>query len=295
MSELERKAVKESAQNLTGPIYQTCKDHTVSGKKFDLVFDEEREMLITTPKPEKSEISGYYQSEDYISHTDSSKTFIDKIYQNVKKFMLQKKLRWIEKKIPAKGKILDIGAGTGDFLVEAEKRGWKIEGVEPSDTARANAQSKGVKLHSNTEEFKSHSFDVITMWHVFEHIYDLKAQIVELEHLLKKDGLLIIAVPNFNSYDAKYYKEFWAAYDVPRHLWHFSRRSFQHLFSGTGFKLSDSKPLIFDSFYVSFLSEKYKTGKTKIFHPLWIGLRSNITARSTSEYSSVAYFFRKTD
>lgn len=287
--------MKESTQKLAGKIYQTCKDYTVTGKDFDLVFDEEREMLITTPKPEKSEISGYYQSQDYISHTDSSKTFFDKIYQKVKKYMLQKKLRWIEKKMLAKGKLLDIGAGTGDFLVEAEKRGWKIEGVEPSETARAHAKTKEITLHKNTEEFESGSFDVITMWHVFEHVYDLRAQIVELEHLLKKGGLLIIAVPNFKSYDANYYKGYWAAYDVPRHLWHFSQRSFKHLFSGTGFKLLDSKPLIFDSFYVSFLSEKYRSGKTKIFNPLWIGLRSNIEARYTSEYSSLTYFFRKTE
>lgn len=285
--------MKESTKKFIGPIHQTCKDHTVTGKDFDLVYDEEREMLITTPKPGKSEISGYYQSQDYISHTDSNKTYFDKIYQKVKKYMLQKKLGWINKKMPAKGRILDIGAGTGDFLVEAEKKGWKIDGVEPSETARAHAKSKGIKLRETTEEFTSNSFDVITMWHVFEHVYDLRAQIVELEHLLKKGGLLVIAVPNFKSYDANYYKEHWAAYDVPRHLWHFSQRSFKHLFSGTGFKHSGSRPLIFDSFYVSFLSEKYRTGKTKIFNPLWIGLRSNIEARYTSEYSSIAYFFRK--
>lgn len=286
--------MKESTKEFIGPIHQTCKDYTVTGKEFDLVFDEEREMLITTPRPDKSEISGYYQSQEYISHTDSNKTFFDKIYQKVKKYMLQKKLGWINKKMSAKGRLLDIGAGTGDFLVEAEKQGWNIDGVEPSEAARAQAKLKGIKLQETTEKFTSGSFDVITMWHVFEHVYDLRDQIVELEHLLKKGGLLIIAVPNFKSYDAQYYKEHWAAYDVPRHLWHFSQRSFKYLFSGTGFKHSDSRPLIFDSFYVSFLSEKYRTGKTRVLNPLWIGLRSNIKARSTSEYSSLAYFFRKT-
>lgn len=285
--------MKKSILTHTNPVYTTCKDHTVTGKDFDLVYDEEREMLITSPRPEKSEISGYYQSQDYISHTDSSKTFFDKIYHKVKRHMLQKKLKWINKKMPAKGRILDIGAGTGDFLVEAKKTGWKIQGVEPNETARSHAQAKGIKLYANTENFKSNRFDVITMWHVFEHVYDLRAQIIELDHLLKKGGLLIIAVPNFKSYDAGYYKEHWAAFDVPRHLWHFSQRSFKHLFSGTGFKQTDSKPLLFDSFYVSFLSEKYKTGKTKILNPLWIGLKSNIKGRYTSEYSSITYFFRK--
>ncbi len=207
--------------------------------------------------------------------------------------MLQKKLKWINKKMPSKGMLLDIGGGTGDFLLEAKKDGWKIQGVEPSETARAHANSKGVDLIPNTENLRSNSFDVITMWHVLEHVYDLKAQIIELEHLLKKGGLLVIAVPNFKSYDAEYYKEFWAAYDVPRHLWHFSRRSFKTIFSGTGFTQTDSKPLPFDSFYVSFLSEKYRSGKTKILNPLWVGLKSNIKARSTSEYSSITYFFRK--
>jgi predicted SAM-dependent methyltransferase len=136
-------------------------------------------------------------------------------------------------------------------------------------------------------------FDVITMWHVFEHVYDLKNQIIELEQLLIKDGLLIIAVPNFKSYDALYYKEHWAAFDVPRHLWHFSRKSFKKLFSGTSFSQFDEKPLLFDSFYVSLLSEKYKTKKSNFLKAFFIGLKSNLKAKNSLEYSSIAYFFKK--
>ena len=275
------------------PVYQVCKDHTVSGRKFELVYDEEKDMLITYPKPEKEQLPSYYQSQDYISHTDSNRSFLDKIYQVVKKYMLQRKLKWIENKVPAKGRILDLGAGTGDFLLEAKKRGWKVNGVEPNEQARKLALEKGIKLSETSGNFKSDRFDVITLWHVLEHVYDLKSQMIELEHLLKKGGLLIIAVPNYKSFDAKYYKEFWAAYDVPRHLWHFSRNSFKHLTAGSEFTQTDSRPLIFDSYYVSLLSEKYKSGKSNFFKSFIIGLKSNLKARRTAEYSSIAYFFNK--
>lgn len=285
--------MENTSSTTQAKVYHSCKDHTVTGKVFHLVWDEEREMLVTSPRPDKSELPSYYQSEDYISHTDSRKNFTDKIYQRVKKHMLQKKLKWIEKKIPGKGRILDIGAGTGDFLVEAKLKGWKVNGIEPNEKARSQALLKNIKLAPDTSNFKSEKFDVITMWHVLEHVYDLKSQIIEVEHLLKKDGLLVIAVPNFKSYDAQYYKEHWAAFDVPRHLWHFSQRSFEHLLAGTEFNKIDSRPLIFDSFYVSLLSEKYRSGKPNFWKAMYIGLKSNIKARKTSEYSSIAYFYQK--
>ena len=274
-------------------VFITCKDHTVTGENFELLLDQDREMLITYPRPDKNSLPKYYKSDAYISHTDSTSSLKDKIYQQVKKFMLRKKLNWINKKFPGKGKLLDIGAGTGDFLSVAKKKGWKVKGIEPENSAREKALKKGIKLYKDSTHFKSEKFDVITMWHVLEHVPDLKSQIIELELLLKKDGLLIIAVPNYKSYDAQFYKEFWAAYDVPRHLWHFSRNSFKSVFAGTSFKQSDSKPLIFDSYYVSLLSEKYRTGKSNFVKSFYIGYKSNHKAKSTSEYSSIAYFFRK--
>jgi len=286
--------VNKTTPSASTNIYYRLKDHSVTGENFELLYDEEKDMLITNPRPEPSEISRYYKSENYISHTDSQKGVIDQLYHFVKRYMLRKKLSWINKKIPAKGRILDIGAGTGDFLVEARKCGWKVSGIEPNEQARLKANVKGILLYENAGKFKSNKFDVITLWHVLEHVHDLRTQIIEFEHLLKKNGLLIIAVPNYKSYDAQYYKEFWAAFDVPRHLWHFSQNSFRHLMAGTCFKQSDSKPLIFDAFYVSLLSEKYRSGKSGLIKPLLIGLKSNFKARTSSEYSSIAYFFRKT-
>jgi SAM-dependent methyltransferase len=285
--------VNNSNSKDSNNIYITCKDHTVSGEDFGLILDPEMDLLITTPKPDPEKLPSYYKSEDYISHTDSKNSITDKIYQRVKKLMIDKKLNWIESHSSEKGNLLDIGAGTGEFLLFAKKKGWNVKGIEPDEKARTLAKQKGVKLVPDSSKFKAEKFDVITMWHVFEHVYDLKNQIIELEQLLKKDGLLIIAVPNYKSYDASYYKEFWAAFDVPRHLWHFSQTSFPKLFSGTSLSLIGNKPLTFDSFYVSLLSEKYKTGKTNFLKALYIGLLSNMKAKSTSEYSSIAYFFRK--
>ncbi len=273
--------------------FLTCRDFTVSGERFQLFYNEEWEMLITYPQPESSKLPVYYKSDKYISHTDSRDSITDKIYQYIKGKMIQKKLKWIRKKYPQKGRILDIGAGTGGFLKIAKKKGWKVNGVEPDEKARKLSLEKGIKLESDLSKFRSEKFDVITLWHVMEHLPDLKSRIVEIQHLLKKNGLLVIAVPNFKSYDAKHYGEFWAAYDVPRHLWHFSKNSFSKLFSPHGFRQTDIKPLIFDSFYVSILSQKYKTEKQNIFMAFLVGLKSNWKARTSGEYSSLCYFFRK--
>ncbi|MGB8703683.1 MAG: class I SAM-dependent methyltransferase [Gillisia sp.] len=273
--------------------FLTCKDFTVSGEEFHLFYDEQREMLVTHPQPSAANLPGYYQSSKYISHTDSKESFTDKIYQYIKGKMIQKKLKWISKKYPQKGRLLDIGAGTGEFLKIAKKKGWKVQGVEPDSKARELSGNKGIILESGLSKFRSEKFDVITLWHVMEHLPDLKNRIIEIQHLLKKNGLLVIAVPNFRSYDAQYYGKFWAAYDVPRHLWHFSKNSLSELFSPHGFRQTDSKPLIFDSFYVSMLSEKYRTRKTNFINSFFIGLKSNLQARKSGEYSSLCYFFRK--
>lgn len=273
--------------------YLTCTDHLVSGEKFELLHDPEMDWLVTSPQPPVEKLPEYYQSEDYISHTDSKKSIVDRIYQVVKSIMLKRKTRLLESYFPQKGNLLDIGAGTGDFLNAAKKSGWEIHGVEPNEKAREIAQEKNIALYKNTGNFHQEQFDVITMWHVFEHVPDLEKQILELDRLLKKDGILIIAVPNFKSHDAKHYREFWAAYDVPRHLWHFSKTSVEKLFGEFGFELVKTLPLKFDSYYVSLLSERHKTGKSNFIKAFQRGFLSNQKAKSSGEYSSHIYVLKR--
>ncbi|PCJ97729.1 MAG: methyltransferase [Flavobacteriaceae bacterium] len=268
------------------------KDHSVSGEEFQLMHNLDLDMLITTPEPKNLET--YYQSDDYISHTDSQKTFVDKIYQSVKKYSLRKKLNLISKGVNSNKSLLDIGAGTGDFLSLAKNNGWTINGVEPNEKARAKASEKGVTIISDMESLPpSKKYSVITLWHVLEHLPDLEKQIKKISSLLEDEGTLIVAVPNFKSFDANHYKNFWAAFDVPRHLWHFSRGSIELLFEKENMKVAEIKPMLFDSFYVSLLSEKYKTGNQNFAKAFCVGLWSNMKAWRTKEYSSLIYVLTK--
>jgi len=273
-------------------IYITVKDHSVSGEKFELLLDEELQLLKTHPQPASENLGSYYESDDYISHTDGKRSLFEKLYHAVKQKALRDKIKLIENFQPKKGKLLDIGAGTGDFLVIAAKNGWDVVGLEPSPKAKAIAQSKGVKFLEALSEMPDHSADVISMWHVLEHVPDVKAQILELKRILKPDGVLIVAVPNFKSYDAQHYGKYWAAYDVPRHLWHFSKTAIKLLFEKEGMKLEKILPMKFDSFYVSLLSEKYKTGKMNFVSAFFTGLRSNLKAKRNFEYSSHIYVLK---
>jgi 2-polyprenyl-3-methyl-5-hydroxy-6-metoxy-1,4-benzoquinol methylase len=268
------------------------KDHSVSKEEFELLLDEDLQLLKTYPQPSPSLLPKYYESEDYISHTDGKRTLFEKTYQYIKNYSLKKKISLIESFHPEKGHILDIGTGTGDFLVMAKQNGWKTSGIEPSTKAKNIAIAKGVSFQENIEKIKDHQFDVITMWHVLEHVPNIKQEIKELKRILKPKGTLIIAVPNYKSFDAKHYKSFWAGYDVPRHLWHFSKNAIEKLFGLENMKLVQTLPLIFDSFYVSLLSEKYKTGSMNYFKAFWIGLRSNIKAKQSLEYSSHIYIIK---
>ena len=266
------------------------KDYSVSKEEFDLIYDEKLDKYATLPVPEN--LDQYYLSEDYISHTDSKKGLFEKAYHFIKRFMLKKKLQLVSSRV-AQGALLDIGAGTGDFLKQAKNEGWKVTGIEPSPDARKKASEKGIALFQNIDAVSTQKFDAITMWHVLEHVPDLQHQIEWLKNHLNKNGVLFVAVPNFNSLDAKHYKNFWAAWDVPRNLHHFSAKSIKSLFEAHGFILEESKPLVFDSFYVSLLSEKYKA--SSFFQPcsaFLTGLRSNWSARRSGEYSSLIYVLK---
>lgn len=274
-------------------LYLKCKDYLVSGEVFDLLYDAELDMLLTHPKPSEEELGKYYESEDYISHTDNRRTFLDKLYQYVKGINLSGKIRLINTSTRTTGNLLDIGCGTGDFLAFANKKGWSTIGTEPNKKARNIAKKKGLEIIEDTKSLASGQYDVITMWHVLEHVPDLEDYMRELYRLLSEKGVLVIAVPNFKSFDANYYKQFWAAYDVPRHLWHFSKNSIISLFGKNNFKLFKIKPLLFDSFYIALLSEKHKTAKMNYMKAFFVGFYSNLKAVITKEYSSQIYVLQK--
>ena len=275
-----------------GSIYISTQDYFKSQEAFDLVLDSSREILITTPQPAPEDLAGYYESQAYISHSNTQKGIVPFLYRLVQKWSLKNKTNLINSLSNHKGTLLDIGAGTGNFCETSKQNSWDVYGVEPNKNAREIAAKKNIFLHQSIEDFKGQQFDVVTLWHVLEHLPDLENTITAIQKLLKPKGVLIVAVPNFNSFDAKHYKRFWAAYDVPRHLWHFSQNSMRKLFS-ENMKLLKIKPMIFDSFYVSLLSEKYKTGNSFAIKALWIGFLSNISALSTKEYSSLIYCFKK--
>jgi len=270
----------------------TVKDFSVSGESFSLLLNEEYQILKTHPQPTLDKLGSYYEFEDYISHTDGKRTLFEKMYHFIKRKAIRDKVSLINSYQPVKGRILDIGAGTGDFLLECKNQNWDILGVEPNDKAKGIALGKGIKFGDTIEKLESNSFDVITMWHVLEHVPDVEHQVAELKRLLKPSGTIIIAVPNFKSYDAIHYKEFWAAYDVPRHLWHFSKTAIEKLFDKQNMNLEDIKPMWFDSFYVSLLSEKYKSGKMNFISGFFIGLISNVSGFFKKEFSSHIYVLK---
>ena len=278
--------------------YLKVKDHSVSGEEFQLIFNEDTEILETFPAPNKDQLFKYYKSEDYISHTDSKRNLFERVYHIIRSRALKKKLRLINSFGNESKQLLDVGCGTGDFLKIALTNGWTVTGIEPNEQARKIAN---VKTNQNVFEIdhldnlKEHTFDVITLWHVLEHLPKLDTHIQLFRKLLKPNGLLIIAVPNYKSYDAAHYKEFWAAYDVPRHLWHFSRKSINKLFQKENFTLIKTIPLIFDAYYVSLLSEKYKTGYMYPLKAFWVGLKSNYRARHNNDYSSLIYVLKQTN
>jgi 2-polyprenyl-3-methyl-5-hydroxy-6-metoxy-1,4-benzoquinol methylase len=279
---------KEFYKNLKP--FLNCKDYTVSKEMYRVMLNEQYEMLVTTPVP--TNLENYYKSEAYISHTDSNKTLFEKAYQAVKNYTLKKKVSLLDSFETEEKTVLDVGAGTGDFLNSCKKSNWEIFGVEPSLDAIKIAATKNVFLKQNASELNHKKFDVITLWHVLEHIENLTEYIASLKKLLKENGTLVVAVPNYKSYDAKFYKEHWAAFDVPRHLWHFSQNSISKLFSQVSMRVVKTLPMKFDAYYVALLSEKYKSGIMNPIKSLFRGFQSNNKARSTSEYSSLIYIIK---
>jgi 2-polyprenyl-3-methyl-5-hydroxy-6-metoxy-1,4-benzoquinol methylase len=274
--------------------YMNCVDYTVSRETFTIQKCKTCGFLFTNPRPAESEIGRYYKAEAYISHTDSSKGVINKLYKRVRSITLRLKYTLIKPALK-NNRLLDIGAGTGAFLDHCKRKGVDVYGIEPDADARAIAQvNYGLNLQEEPSiaQFKSEQFSVITMWHVLEHVSELNQRVAELRRLLTDDGRIYIAVPNHKSSDAKYYGASWAAYDVPRHLYHFEQKTIQHLFEKHKLHLEKVIPMKFDAFYVSLLSEQYKTGKSNLFSGFLRGILSNLNAK-TDTWSSQVYVFRK--
>ena len=273
----------------------TCTDYLVSNEKFIIQECKACGLRLTNPRPDSKSIGNYYKSENYISHNDESGGLINSIYRTVRNYTLGSKLRLINKLNGGEGKLLDVGCGTGSFLGSCKSNGWQITGVETDPTVRALAQEKlNIQIHRDLSEIpKDESFNIITLWHVLEHIPNLNDAVKQLSILLAPNGTLLIAVPNSNSYDATYFKKYWAAYDVPRHLYHFTPSTIEKLFKKHELQLIDTKPMIFDAFYIAMLSTRYQTGKTNYMRSIQIGMLSNAKARKTGDSSSLIYIVKK--
>lgn len=234
----------------------------------------------------------YYNFEDYISHDDKKEGIVGQIYNIIKNLMFRQKLNLIKKYATEKPKILDYGCGTGDFLNYLKQKKYEVEGFEPTLKAKEIASKKGLEIHSDKDLING-KFDVITLFHVLEHVEDINFLIENLKQKLSKNGILIIAVPNHESKDAKIYKKYWAAWDVPRHIWHFSKRSLTRKIKSYSFKLIKIKPLFFDAIYISMISEKYKQGN--LIKGIINGFYANIHALKTKSWSSHIFVFKKVD
>ncbi len=276
----------------------SAKDYTVSGEEFSVFECAGCTLRFTQDVPDAATIGPYYKAEAYVSHTNTSRGLINNLYQRVRKRTLQQKRKLVEQTTGVKaGAMLDLGAGTGAFVHTMKAAGWQVTGLEPDADARAVSKKDFDVELQPMDSFYSlpdASFDAITMWHVLEHVHDLHGYITKLKSLLKEEGKLFIAVPNYTAKDADVYAANWAAYDVPRHLYHFSPQSMQALMEKHQLKILQHKPMWFDSFYVSMLSSKYQTGKTKLFSSFFNGLRSNMKAMADkTKCSSVIYIIGK--
>ena len=278
--------------------YLHAKDNTVTQQQFPIWQCLDCTGMFTQDVPDEQSIGRYYRSDAYISHTNTKEGLINSLYHRVRNITLEQKRKTIFSVTGQRnGSLLDIGAGVGAFAHHMQESGWNVTALEPDATARNNAKLDfGITLQDPSKLFQlpPASFDAITMWHVLEHVHRLHEYIEQCKLLLKPNGALIIAVPNFTSKDAQHYQQYWAAYDVPRHLYHFSPDSMKKLMLKHGMRVEKMNPMWYDSFYVSLLSEKYRTGKQNLVNGFRNGLSSNLTAfTKRTMASSLVYIIRK--
>lgn len=276
--------------------YIVVKDHSVSKESFTLCKCKNCKLIFTNPRPDQKNIGKYYQSEDYVSHSNKGNNLVNILYKTVRSYTLGEKVGWLNSYVKKKGRLLDYGCGTGHFLNRAQKNGWDTIGVEPNpQAAEIAAKNNKIKIYNSIELFDNENkFDAITLFHVLEHVHDLSFTLKSLLSKLKKRGTLFIAVPNNDSYDAKNYKENWAALDVPRHLYHFDQNTMSLLAEEFDLRIVDALPMKFDSYYVSLLSDKISQNGNNIFKSLINGYKSNKYAKiNNNNYSSLLFILRK--
>ncbi len=274
---------------------EEIKDHFLSKESFSLYECKDCQVLFTNPRPEDKELGKYYDSKEYLSHSTKQNGIFGKTYALLRRFNIQRKYQIVQNLISI-GKILDIGCGTGELLNFFQQRNWECEGIEPNIMAKEFAKTKyhlNVNDESHIRKIQNKSFDIISMWHVLEHVPNINKRMEEVHRLLKNNGYLIIAIPNLTSWDAGFYKTYWAGYDVPRHLYHFTPEAFQLFANKHNLQIIDILPLKLDSYYVSFLSEKYLKNNFQPIRAFWNGLRSNLASRRTKNYSSLIYVLKK--
>ncbi len=275
-----------------------CTDCYATREKFAIYKCCDCGFRFTQDAPVESEIGPYYESPDYISHTDTNKGCMNHVYHWVRKYMLARKAELINKVSGLEsGSLLDYGAGTGYFAQTMRCQGWEVKAIEKSVMARDFALDHfGLEMESDIalDFLPSCSFQVVTLWHVMEHVEKLDYLWNRISDILADDGTLIVAVPNCKSFDAQLYKEDWAAYDVPRHLWHFEPETMKRMGSKYGFSLIEEMPMPFDAFYVSMLSEKYKNHSSYFVKGMWNGFKAWLACRKDKEKSSsLIYVFKK--
>ncbi|MFL5738954.1 MAG: methyltransferase domain-containing protein [Flavisolibacter sp.] len=274
------------------------KDHSVSGEEFMIWQCKKCGLRFTQDVPDENSIGRYYESADYISHTNTSRGLVNQLYRKIRTYTLEQKAKLVMQNTVEKGRILDMGAGIGAFLHTMKSKGWEVTGIEPDEGARTQAINLfRLELFDKASmwQLQQESFDAITLWHVLEHVHQLHAYVEQLKKVLKPKGKIFLALPNYQSWDSTIYKLHWAAYDVPRHLYHFSPQSLSILMEKHGLRVTQKKPMWFDSFYISLLSSKYKNGKTNWIGAAWNGLLSNARALADKDRcSSVIYVVEKT-
>ena len=282
-----------SCGNKRFTLYLQTKDFFFSKESFQLSMCKNCSLVFTNPRPSKEDVYKYYLSENYISHSDKKFDITSIFYRWVRNIALTSKLKLINSLNANSKKILDFGCGTGHFLQKVHSNGWIAHGIEPNKTAIKNSPSTIRHLIFESLNNIEEKYNIISAWHVIEHIHELHETLKSLIKRLNDKGTLIIAVPNLSSFDSQYYGNHWAGLDAPRHLYHFSNTSFLNLINSLGLKLIQVKPMIFDSFYVSLLSEKYRGTSFSYLKALIVGMKSNRLAKKNNQYSSLIYILKK--